>query len=172
MISVKERQIQDSLNNKEYREALANEHVNTTLALQIRNMRDNNHWSQSELATRLGKHQETISQWEDPDYGKHSITTLKALAKTFDVALLVKFISFGELVNDMTNLSGTRLSPPSFSEEQHSVATFISITSDPLKDTKDMDVYDLDAHRSVPDTKRPFELLASTATVGKELEYA
>ena len=65
MISDKERQIQDSLANKEYREALAVEHVNTTLAIQIRKMRENQNpqWKQSELADRLGKHQETISQW-------------------------------------------------------------------------------------------------------------
>ena len=128
MISDKERQIQDSLANKEYREALAVEHVNTTLAIQIRKMRENQtpQWKQSELADRLGKHQETISQWENPDYGRHSITTLKALAATFDVALLVKFISFSELVKDMVSLSETRLSPTSFSEEQYNVQASVS----------------------------------------------
>jgi len=121
MISDKENQLLASLDNKEYREALAIEHVNTTLAIQIRKMRESQHpqWKQSDLADRLGKHQETISQWENPDYGRYSITTLKALAATFDVALLVKFISFSELVKDMVSLSETRLSPPSFSEEQN-----------------------------------------------------
>lgn len=116
MISDKERQLRDSLDNKEYREALATEHVNTTLAIQIRKMRENRYWRQGDLANLLGKHQETISQWENPDYGRHSITTLKALAATFDVALLVKFIPFSELVEDMVSLSEARLSPPSFSK--------------------------------------------------------
>ncbi len=74
MISDKKRQIQNSLASKEYREALAVEHVNTTLAIQIRKIRENHQWKQSELADLLGKHQETISQWENPDYGRHSIT--------------------------------------------------------------------------------------------------
>ncbi len=118
MISDKERQLLNSLDNKEYREALAIEHVNTTLAIQIRKMRENKQWNQSDLAECLGKHQETISQWENPDYGRYSLTTLKKLAAAFDVALLVKFIPFSELVRDMVNLSDTRLSPHSFAEEQ------------------------------------------------------
>jgi transcriptional regulator with XRE-family HTH domain len=118
MISDKEHQIQDSLANKEYRDALAVEHVNTTLAIQIRKMREARQWNQSALAERLSKHQETISQWENPDYGRYSISTLKELASAFDVALLVKFIPFSELVEDMVHLSPIRLCPPSFDEER------------------------------------------------------
>ena len=145
MISDKEKQIRDSLASKEYREALAIEHVNTTLAIQIRKMRENQQWSQSDLANRLGKHQETISQWENPDYGRHSITTLKALAATFDVALLVKFIPFSELVKDMLSLSETRLSPPSFSEEQYHVHALTQIVAagDSMKDITAMDTNNL-----------------------------
>ena len=128
MTSDKERQIQDSLVSKEYREALAIEHVNTTLAIQIHKMRENRQWSQSDLANRLGKHQETISQWENPDYGRYSISTLKELASAFDVALLVRFIPFSELVADMVNLSSVRLCPPSFDEERIGAAIGIGIT--------------------------------------------
>ena len=164
MISNKERQIQDSLANKEYREALAVEHVNTTLAIQIRKMRENQNpqWKQSELADRLGKHQETISQWENPDYGRHSITTLKALAATFDVALLVKFIPFSELVKDMVSLSGTRLSPPSFSKEQYHAHASVSASSYLMEDTKDMDLYT--RNFNAPDSI----VNASTATIARE----
>jgi transcriptional regulator with XRE-family HTH domain len=130
----KERQILNSLHNKEYREALAIEHVNTTLAIQIRKMRENHQWKQSDLAARLGKHQETVSQWENPDYGRHSMTTLKALAAAFDVALLVKFIPFSELVQDMVNLSETRLSPPSFGEEQYHASASVAMTSNFMED--------------------------------------
>ena len=139
MISDKERQLLDSLASNDYREALAVEHVNTTLAIQIRNMRENQQWSQNDLAGRLGKHQETISQWENPDYGRHSITTLKALAATFDVALLVKFISFSELVKDMVSLSEARLSPPSFSEEQYHTAASASVASTFMGNIEAMD---------------------------------
>ena len=162
MISDKERQIQNSLANKEYREALAIEHINTTLAIQIRKMRENRQWNQSDLASRSGKHQETISQWENPDYGRHSMTTLKALATTFDVALLVKFIPFSELVKDMVSLSETRLSPPTFSEEQYYVASSLSGATSLGEDTKDMDTY-------TPSFNEPVLIVnASTATIERK----
>ncbi len=170
MISDKERQIRDSLASKEYREALAIEHVNTTLAIQIRKMRENSQWKkQSELAGLLGKHQGTISQWENPDYGRHSITTLKTLAAAFDVALLVKFIPFSELVQDMVSLSETRLSPPSFNEEQNQLHASTAVTSYLAEVTNDFDPYDL----SFIDPKRPDQrAVASTAIVNTNREPA
>ena len=165
MVSDKERQIRNSLINKEYRKALAIEHVNTTLAIQIRKMRESNQWSQNGLASYLGKHQESISQWENPDYGRYSITTLKELAATFDVALLVKFVPFSELVKDMVSLSETRLSPPSFSKELYDVATCVSTPSTPMKDTKDIDLFD-PKNWKLPITS------VSTANTEKELVHA
>jgi len=162
MISDKERQIQDSLANKEYREALAIEHVNTTLAIQIRKMREHRQWRQSDLAGFLGRHQETISQWENPDYGRHSITSLKTLAATFDVALLVKFIPFSELIKDMVSLSEPRLSPPSFSEEQYYVAASVYVATNLGEDTRDKDAYTLNFNELSPIVN------ASTATIERK----
>jgi transcriptional regulator with XRE-family HTH domain len=168
MISDKERQIKDSLNNKEYRDSIAIEHVNTTLAIQIRKMRESRKWNQNDLASHLGKHQETISQWENPDYGRYSISTLKKLAAIFDVALLVKFVPFGELVKDMVNLTETRLSPSSFSDEQNDGAISVSDASTSIKITKDIDANSLnDFANTVP---RTFPCTAATNT--KELIYA
>ncbi len=139
MISDKEKQIRDSLTDKEYREALAIEHVNTTLAIQIRKMRENNQWTQNELANHLGKYQETISQWENPEYGRYSVTTLKELAAIFDVALLIKFIPFSELIQDMMNLSETRLSPPSYKKEKdYTTGAFTSLASPRKKPSLDI----------------------------------
>jgi len=53
MISDKERQIQESFTNIEYRKALAIEHVNTTLAVQIRKMREHRQWKQHEFGGSL-----------------------------------------------------------------------------------------------------------------------
>ena len=39
-----------------------------------------------------------ISRYENPDYGKYSISTLLELAAAFDVALAVRFVPFSELV--------------------------------------------------------------------------
>jgi len=155
----REKQIRASLSNKEYRDALAVEHVNTTLAIQIRNLRENNNkWRQSDLAKHLGIHQETISQWENPDYGRHSITTLKKLAAAFDVALLVKFTPFSELVADMVNLSATRLSPPSYSDELLLGVLPISATSTYVKPTKSADANSIlvEADKILQGTIPPF----------------
>ena len=175
MTSDKEKQLLASLDNKEYREALAIEHVNTTLAIQIRKMRENQNpqWSQSDLANRFGKHQTAISQWENPDYGRHSIKTLKELAGAFDVALLVKFIPFSELVKDMVSLSETRLSPPSFSEEQYhaQVPAWDTTNVTPVV-TAAGDVRDLFlAGFTVPDVKDCASTASTVPTTEKEKAY-
>jgi transcriptional regulator with XRE-family HTH domain len=121
------------------------------------------------LASALGKHQETISQWENPDYGRYNITSLRQLATAFDVALLVKFIPFSELITDMLNLSETRLSPPSFNEEQKISQSLIKIDFNPI-DTKDKDAYE----------PKPIDMLITASTAmykptgktEKELVYA
>ena len=90
----------------------------------------------------LGKHQETISQWENPDYGRHSLSTLKNLASIFDVALMVRFTSFSELVHDMDNLSNERLAPPSYQEDVMNQSTdWSSQLSGVLDRAEDYDAY-------------------------------
>ena len=110
-------QIWESLADKEYREEIAIEYLNINLAVQIMRMREKRQLSQSELANLLGQPLEVVVQWEDPDYEWPSLINLEALAKAFDVALLVKFIPFSELVGDMVSMS--RLSPASFSGDQY-----------------------------------------------------
>ncbi len=105
------------LKNKEYREAFMEEIVGTSLAFQVRRLREARDWTQEHLATRTGKAQETISQWENPNYGKYSLTTLKQLAAAFDVALLVRFVSFGELADWVVDVAPERQTPPSYEEE-------------------------------------------------------
>jgi len=61
---------------------------------------------------------------ENPNYGKHSLTTLKKIAATCDVALVVWFIPFSRLLDWVTGtpfvdngLSGGFYSIPTFGEE-------------------------------------------------------
>jgi transcriptional regulator with XRE-family HTH domain len=69
----------------------------------------------------MGKRQETICQWENPDYGRYTLKTLRELADAFDVALLVRFAPFSELVDWLIDLTPERLAPPSFEEEPPSL---------------------------------------------------
>jgi len=117
--TIKRQQILRSLENREYRREFAAD-VGTGLAFQIRLLREARGWTQEELAHQMGKRQETISQWENPDYGRYTLKTLSELAAAFDVALLVRFAPFSELVDWSMNLTPERLAPASFDDELQS----------------------------------------------------
>ena len=113
---IKRQQILRSLENSEYRREFAAD-IGTGLAFQVRLLREDRGWTQEQLAHQMDKQQETISQWENPDYGRYTLNTLRELAAAFDVALLVRFAPFSELVDWSINLTPERLAPPSFDEE-------------------------------------------------------
>lgn len=112
-------QLWKSIEDEEMRREF-NLDVDTTLAFQIKLLREKNGWTQAQLAERAGSKQETISQWENPNYGSYTLKTLKGLATAFDVGLMVKFAKFSEIVEWNANLTPERLAPPSFTEEQAS----------------------------------------------------
>ena len=65
-----------------------------------------------------------IYRLENPSYGKPTVSTLKRIAAAFDVALIVRFVPFGQLIDWATGtpfvdngLSPESLAVPSFSEE-------------------------------------------------------
>lgn len=62
--------------------------------MQIRLLREQRGWSQSELARRCGMKQSRISVLEDVNHERWSVTTLRRLARAFDVSLLVRFEDF------------------------------------------------------------------------------
>lgn len=111
----KSEQLWRSLENEEYRKAFIVD--DTGLAFQIKLLREKNGWTQDQLADRVGSRQETISQWESPDYGRYTLKTLKGLATAFDVGLIVRFSPFSELVEWNANLTPGRLAPLSYTEE-------------------------------------------------------
>ena len=119
MISANDRrEFLETIKDEEYRHEFAAENPGVALAFQINLIREARGWTQEELAKRCDKAQETISRLEDPDYGRYTLKTLKQLAKAFDVALLVRFVSFGELAEWTVNLDSKRLTPPSYGEER------------------------------------------------------
>lgn len=119
MITLDERkEFLETIKDEEYRREFAGENPGVALAFQINLMREARGWTQEELARLCGKAQETISRLEDPNYGRYTLKTLKQLAQAFDVALLVRFVSFGELAEWTVNLDSKRLTPPSYGEER------------------------------------------------------
>lgn len=106
------------LKNKEFRKAYANSVIEQGLAYQIKSLRLAKRWSQKELADRIGaKSQSIVSRLEDPSYGKHSLQTLEKISAAFDIALSVRFVSFGQLLKQQEDLTPKSLAVPSFDEE-------------------------------------------------------
>lgn len=127
MTIIKRRQkIIEDLKDKEYRDAFATEHIDTGVPFQIRALREQKgrEWTQKELGIRAGMAQETISRIEDPNYGKLTLKTLKRLASAFDVALMVRFVSFGELVGWELSLTSDSLEVLSFDNDPYFQSQF------------------------------------------------
>jgi len=103
---------------KEYRCAFVEETVKAGIAFQVRALRAKEGWSQKGLGERSGKPQNAISRIEDPDYGKFTIRTLLDLADAFDVALSVRFVSFGKLLDQLKDVSPSALAVQNFEREQ------------------------------------------------------
>jgi DNA-binding XRE family transcriptional regulator len=107
------------------------------LAFQIRSMRDCKNWNQEQLADRVQMNQNAISRLENPFYGKPTLTTLKRIAAVFDVALMVRFVPFGQLVHWVSGtpfldkgLSPESMAVPSFADEKRcNVADAAKVTA-------------------------------------------
>jgi transcriptional regulator with XRE-family HTH domain len=128
MNTTKREQIWESLTDPDFRKQFIDEHISVGIAFQIHGLRERQGLKQKQLAERLGdeKKQPLISAWENPDYGKYTLGTLKDLAKAFDVGLLVRFVPFSKLVDWTIDLTHDVIAPPSFSEEQNYAVTPIS----------------------------------------------
>ncbi len=61
--------------------------------------------------------QTNVSRLESPGYGRLNITTLQRIASVFDVALIVRFVPFSELIRWTDELSPEVMAPQSFEEE-------------------------------------------------------
>lgn len=117
--SPRENLIQE-LRDHAYRRAFVQAHVGDSIAFQLKAMRLAQCMEQRDVAALLGnpKLQPMISRYENPDYGKYSVNTLLELADAFDVALIVHFAPFSELVDWDENPSSDRLCPPSFDRDE------------------------------------------------------
>lgn len=108
----------------EVRAKFVESHISKGIAYQLRAMRESRSWSQQQLATAVGMPQTAISRLESSTYGKPTITTLKRIARVYDVALEVRFVPFSKFVNRISStpyveygLSSDALDVANFKEE-------------------------------------------------------
>jgi len=104
-----------NLQDKEYRESFVASHINNGIAFQIRMLRGS--LTQEEIGKRAGMKQEAICRLENPNYGSFTLKTLKQIAATFDVGLIVRFVPFSDLLKWDLNLSNETLKVQSFDKE-------------------------------------------------------
>jgi transcriptional regulator with XRE-family HTH domain len=55
--------------------------------------------TQAQLAEKIDSDQNAVSRIENLRYGKQTLTTLKKVAAAFDVALVVRFVPFSQLID-------------------------------------------------------------------------
>lgn len=110
-------QLFKSFMDKEKRDLFVSQNIGTTISAQLFSMREKKDWTQEELAQKTEMAQARISVLENPNYENFSIKTLKRLASAFDVGLMVRFVSFGELAEWVSNLSPEDLAVPDFEHE-------------------------------------------------------
>lgn len=105
------------LASKAYRSEFAKANVSNRVAIQIRLMRESAGLSQAQLAKKLGTRQSAITRLEDPNYGRQSISVLHKVARFFDVATWVEFVSFSTVLRRTADLSPRVLEPTPYPQE-------------------------------------------------------
>jgi len=109
--------LRDKFKDPEYRDSYIEAFYDTLIALQLRSLRGE--MTQRELAERTSTSQSTISSFESEDYSKWSIPTLRKFAREFDVAVQVRFVSFGEALEDCEAFGDADLDVASFSDDPY-----------------------------------------------------
>jgi transcriptional regulator with XRE-family HTH domain len=112
-----EKKLAAELKDKEYRESYAESFANEYLAGQIQLMRKQRGWTQAELGERIGSNQGRVSVFEDPDYGKWSLDTLRKIASEFGLWLSYRLESYETLVSEAAQFSAARLLRPPFDSD-------------------------------------------------------
>jgi transcriptional regulator with XRE-family HTH domain len=109
--------------SKQHRAAYVASQINIGIPFQIRALRKQRDWEQKRLAAEADMAQPRISAMESPGYGNFNLETLKRLASAFDVALVVRFAPFSELMRWSDNFSPDDFQVLGFNEELEKVDT-------------------------------------------------
>lgn len=102
--------------DKEYRDGYLHAHVRTSIAFQMRALRKKFNLSQKDLAVKTGKTQSVVSRLESADYGRMSVQTLLDVASGLNVALVVRFASYPEFLNQAANMAEKDMQPETINE--------------------------------------------------------
>ncbi|HUO31643.1 MAG TPA: helix-turn-helix transcriptional regulator [Bryobacteraceae bacterium] len=97
--------MRQDLRQPEFSEGYAESFQDAYVATQIKVLREQNKWTQADLAKEIGTTQTAISRIENVNYSAWNISTLKKLARAFRVRLKVSFETYGSLIYDVDTFS-------------------------------------------------------------------
>jgi transcriptional regulator with XRE-family HTH domain len=93
--------LRNDLSQPEFSEGYAESFLDAYVAAQIKTLREENDWTQSDLAKEIGTTQTAISRIENINYSAWNVKTLKKLARAFRLRLKVSFETYGSLIHDL-----------------------------------------------------------------------
>jgi transcriptional regulator with XRE-family HTH domain len=102
--------------DKKYRDGFLQSRVRGYIAYQMQALREKFDLTQERFAEVTGKKQSTISRLEDTEYGKVSVQTLLDVACATGVALVVKFVSYPEFLDQTRLMDEKSLQPDTIFE--------------------------------------------------------
>ena len=105
------------MKEKAYRHGMVAAQIEIDIPLQIRALRKSREMTQPKLAELTGMRQPRISAMEKPGGAHFTLETLKRVAEAFDVALIVQFAPFSELMGWSDKFNPDDFAVPSFEEE-------------------------------------------------------
>jgi transcriptional regulator with XRE-family HTH domain len=100
-----------------YRRAYVESFLDAYIATQIKVLRERRDLSQTRLAEKANMKQSQISEMEDVNHTSWKISTLKKIAKGFDLALVVRFESFSGVLPDIERFGREALQRASFDDD-------------------------------------------------------
>jgi len=117
MSDFEKRLAQDLTQGQEYSEAYSEAFANEFLATQIQMLRKQRGWTQAQLGEKIGSNQGRVSIYEDEDYGKWSLETLRKMAGVFGLWVKVSFESYGTLIQEAAHFEPAKLLRKQFEDD-------------------------------------------------------
>ena len=115
------------MKEKAYRHGMVAAQIEIDIPLQIRALRKSREMTQPKLAELTGMRQPRISAMEKPGGAHFTLETLKRVAEAFDVALIVQFAPFSELMGWSDKFNPDDFAVPSFEEEVNNTKSFTAM---------------------------------------------
>jgi transcriptional regulator with XRE-family HTH domain len=109
--------VRENFQDLEYREAYADDYLNTYVATQIQVLREQRGLSQEQLADLIGSKQPGVSRLENVNHSSWKTDTLKKIAKALDVRLKISFETYGDLYFEIDAFGRGFLQRPTFDRD-------------------------------------------------------